>query len=367
MASSLRASAPPFVSNSASLSAPKAVMAEKPVSKMKELPVESALFSIDFLNLIKASNREKSEKTPLITILQAQFDPELVLVNLATQYDYHTLAKTHRIAIKIQSNGDIETPLKQIAKEFKLTDVLILDGHGSPTEIFFGDENNKNPHYTLSHVASEAYQYLEKGASLFLTGCETGQQLAPKIAAASKKPTTAPLVPASAYRSYFHQCPKHGLELVCYNERGRQVDLRFDSGTKKPSCANNEVYNDKLRFLYGEAMKGNSSAFDFLISWNRRELKLSLAGIAEIYSKYAVENKTWRPFYIYLCYLVAEENLEDHPSIALHWVFKCLDECNKALKSGLLTKPVAEEITSTREDVLYLSKMISNTASDTPA
>lgn len=334
--------------------------------KFKELPVESVLFSNNFLNLIKASNWKKSEKTPLITVLQAEHDPELVLANLATQYDYLTLAKTYRIAMKIQSNGDIETPLKQIAKEFKPTDILILDGHGFPAGIFFGNENSEDPNYTLSHVTPEPYQFLEDNASIFLTGCETGQQLAQKIAAVSKKPTTAPTVPASAYRSYFHQCPKHGLELVCYDRQERQVDLRVAEGKTNHSCENNEARNDKSRFLYMEAKKGNSSAFDFLIAWNQRERKLSLEGIAEVYSKLAVENKTWRPFYIYLCFLIAEENLDSNPSKALQWTFKCLNECNTALKSDHLTQPIAEEIASTREDVLLLSKTISKKTSDKP-
>ncbi len=200
------------------------------------------------LRLIERSNRRHREDVPAAVILQASSDHSGGFCSGVWISQLEQLANTYYIALQILGGREnFATAIQEAKQEVGSRNImtLIVQAHGNRTYLTFDHANR----YTTADVTASDFACLDLRASIILSACKTGLELAPRIAAMQPRPVFAAI--DDVYESYFIPgCDAHGCEMLAFDSHWRQIIKKFQRYQNSvavcetdPCCASDETIN----------------------------------------------------------------------------------------------------------------------------
>lgn len=222
------------------------------------IPLESELLSREFLEQIRELNGQKPDDAPLALVLQTNHDPRKAFQTSGTEFDLLHVAKTHLISIRIVGREPFPSILEQARDGIKTPRIVWFQGHGDENSIQFA----KGVSYTTDRVRASDFEAIDPKGTILLDACFTGRSLAKRIAAVQTRTVQAPL--SELIFTCYPFCDLHGIEMVGYNEQGRQIVQKHQGASSCDPCCNPEkLIAEKIAHIERQHLRGvHLAAYD---------------------------------------------------------------------------------------------------------
>src|SRR5271157_4158942 len=137
-------------------------------------------FPSDFLDQFDQKNNEKKTGAPSALILTGESDLNNNLYGSPSQFFILTIAKTHRIGLRIiKRKEDIPKAIdEEKTLNKKSIQALFFYAHGNSSGLQLGNEET----YSSTDIKPNDFEGLDPNAEIFLFSCQSGKGLAQKIA-----------------------------------------------------------------------------------------------------------------------------------------------------------------------------------------
>lgn len=240
-------------------------MSSSPVTASSTPMLDSLEFSEDvralipetYLREIEFNNTGHSADDPTALVLMSKDDYNGSIYNPSTYFFLLNISKTHRLAIEIIK--DVSEIKSTIDKQTKKVDLLSIEAHGEKASIKIAE----NSELKEEDLDSKIFENLSSGATIFLSSCNTGKEIAQKIAGVSKRIVFAPtqiINPIQLIYSYSDGQPK----MLSYDNTEEYVSIFKDGEIPtNPSVTAEELdkyFTSEIDYLEGFAKDGDVKA-----------------------------------------------------------------------------------------------------------
>lgn len=218
-----------------------------------------------FWEALQDRNRQKTSTDRTAIVIQSAMDYNQAFSDPILLCNLLVIAKTHYMFFEVAQSGS--HTFINIMKNSLMTvnsgtlkrkfDLLIIQGHGDARSISMGVDSE----FSIADIDNQAgilfsqsiHEVLEDHAAIVLNACETGLELAPKMASlAGSILVTGPFNSIGSTDSWLQYCPEDGIEL-------RSCDAQiFRSDSRLSNCGHSNDLYESLLLVETYARSGSS-------------------------------------------------------------------------------------------------------------